>query len=290
MCSLLDRYPIIPSFQDWEFPHNRIPDSWPQVSTSPPTRRCAISNFSFSIDGAHLVPQEEALWYQRNDMRRYGDAVLCDIDNSTNIIPLKTDLLRCFDNRWFAIIPKVMKTTIPHSPQYVTHILRREAVELWPTYQNIIVQYLDGKARPYLFARFAWAILLQVKPFITDDLPRHVIRIKISDEDKIEYQKELLSGPQLKAYYGGGGSKGATPKNKRSRTDSRADDEESDVNMDNDWEDMMSGWQQQGKKRRKQISSETVVEEDNQAHQLAELKTRLEEILPGGGDNIPEQA
>jgi HNH endonuclease len=289
MCSLLDRYPIIPSFQDWEFPHNRIPDSWPQVSTSPPIRRCAISNFSFAIDEAHLVPQEEALWYQRNDMRRYGDAILCDIDNSTNIIPLKTDLHRCFDNRWFAIIPKVMKTTIPHSPQYVTHILRREAVELWPTYQNIIVQYLDETARPYLFARFAWAILLQVKPFITDDLPRHVIRIKISDEDKIEYKKELLSGPQLKTCYGGGGSKGATPKNKRSRTDSRADDEDSDVSIDNDWEDMMSGWQQQGKKRRKQISSETAVEEDNQAHQLAELKTRLEEILPGGRDNIPEQ-
>ncbi len=288
MCSLLDQYPIIASFQDWEFPHNRIPDSWPQVSTSPPTHRCAISNFSFAIDGAHLVPQEEALWYQRNDMRRYGDAVLCDIDNSTNIIPLKIDLHRCFDNRWFAIIPKVMKTTIPHSNQYVTHILRREAVELWPTYQNIIVQYLDGKARPYLFARFAWAILLQVKPFITDDLPRHVIRINISDADQIEYKKELLSGPQLKAYYGGGGSKGATPKNKRSRTGSRADDEDSDVNMDNDWEDMMSGWQQQGKKRRKQISSETAVEEDNQAHLLAGLKTHLEEILPGGGDNIPQ--
>ena len=60
--------------------------------------------------------------------------------------------------------------------------------------------------------------------------------------------------------------------------------------MDNDdWEDMMSGWQQQEKKRRKQRSSETAVEEDNQAHQLAELKTHLEEILPGGGDNIPEQ-
>jgi HNH endonuclease len=287
MCSLLDRYPIIPSFQDWEFPHNRIPDSWPQVSTSTATRRCAISNFSFAIDGAHLVPQEEALWYRRNDMRRYGGTILCDIDNSTNIIPLKTDLRRCFDNRWFAIVPKVMKPTIPHSPQYVTHILQGEAAELWPTCQNIIVQYLRPMARPYLFARFAWAVLLQVKPFITDDLPRHVIRIQISEEDKIEYKKELLSGPQLKACYGGGGSKGATPKIKRSRTDSRADDEDSDVNMDDDWEDMMSGWQQQGKKR-KQISSETAVEEDSQANLLAELKTHLEEILPGGGENVPQ--
>ena len=182
-----------------------------------------------------------------------------------------------------------MKIMIPHSPQYITHILQREAVKLWSTYHNIIIQYLNGKACSYLFAHFAWAILLKVKLFITDDLPRHVIQIKVSDEDKIKYKKELLSGSQLKAYYSGRQSKGATPKNKRSRTDSRADDEDSDVNMDNEWEDMMSGWQQQGKKRRKQISTETAVEEDNQAHQLAELRTHLEEILPGGGDNIPEQ-
>lgn len=261
-----NRYPIVPSFQDWEFPHDRIPDSWPQVSPSYGTR-CAISKFSFAIDAAHLVPQEEALWYERNDMRRYGDAVLCGIDNPTNIMPLKTDLHRCFDNRWFAIVPKVMQTTNPHSPQYVTHILRTQAAELWPTYQNVIVQYLDMRARPYLFARFAWAILLQVKPFITGSLSRQVIRIKISDEDKIEYGKELLSAPQLNAYYGGEGSRGATVRSKRSRTDSRADDEDNDVSMDSDWEDggirwITGGWQQQGKRRRKHISSETAFKED----------------------------
>jgi hypothetical protein len=37
------------------------------------------------------------------------------------------------------------------------------------------------------------------------------------------------------------------------------------------------------------MSSETAVEEGNQAHVLAELKTRLEEVLPGGGDDISQQ-
>jgi hypothetical protein len=49
----------------------------------------------------------------------------------------------------------------------------------------------------------------------------------------------------------------------------------------------MSGWQQQRKKKKKMLSK-TAVEEDNQAHQLAELKIRLKEILPEGRDNIPE--
>jgi len=60
--------------------------------------------------------------------------------------------------------------------------------------------------------------------------------------------------------------------------------EDSDVNMDDDWEDTMNAWG-----RRKQISSETAVEEDNQPQLLTALRTRLEEVLPGGGDEIPQQ-
>ena len=37
-------------------------------------------------------------------MERYGDTILNDIDNSINIAPLKADLYKCFDNRWFAIV------------------------------------------------------------------------------------------------------------------------------------------------------------------------------------------
>ena len=181
----------------------------------------------------------------------------------------------------------------PHSPQYITYILQRDAAELWPIYHNTIVQHLDKAARPYLFARFAWAILFQAKKFITDGRSRHVIRIQTSDEDKIEYKDELLSGQQLQHEYGSGGSKGATPRSKKSRTDSMVDDEDSNINMDidwdDDWDDTMDEWQRQGKERRKQTSSETAVEGDNQAQLLTALKTQLEEVLPGCGDGIPYQ-
>jgi HNH endonuclease len=235
----LDQYAIVPSFQDWEFPHDQLPKLWPQVPTLPATRRCSISNFTFAVDSAHLMPQEEAVWYQRNDMARYGDAILGDMNNPANVIPLKSDLHTCFDNRWFAIIPKVTEPkTTAQSPQYVTHILRRHAAELWPTFHNIIVENLHSTARPYPFARFAWAILLHVKLFVTAGFTRHAIRIRLSGEDKIGYTRERLSGPQLQIYYGGGGSKRATPKDKTLGTGSGADDSDSGVDSDSNQEDV----------------------------------------------------
>jgi hypothetical protein len=64
--------------------------------------------------------------------------------------------------------------------------------------------------------------------------------------------------------------------------------EDGDLDIENDWEDTVGEWRQKVEGRR-QISSETAVEKDNQAHVLAEFKARLEEVLPGGGDDIPQQ-
>jgi uncharacterized iron-regulated protein len=128
---------------------------------------------------------------------------------------------------------------------------------------------------------------LQVKPFIIAGFSRHVIRIQMSGEDKINREEKFLNGSQLKAFYGGGGSKRATPLNKRSGTGSMGDDEgnliessseDGDLDMESDWEDMVGEWKQKAEEGRRQISSETVVEEGNQAH-----------VLAGGGDDIPQQ-
>ncbi|KAN0068597.1 hypothetical protein V8E54_013321 [Elaphomyces granulatus] len=44
--------------RDWQFPHEHIPDSWPQAPTSPSlTIRCVVTNWSSITEGAHLVPR-----------------------------------------------------------------------------------------------------------------------------------------------------------------------------------------------------------------------------------------
>jgi hypothetical protein len=219
-------------------------------------------------------------------MHRYGTR-LHDIDNVANILPLKPDIHDCFDNRWLIIVPKV--GTHPPS-KYVSHILSADAAELWPTYHNVIVQNLHPVSRPYLFARFAWAVIFQVKTFVTSGISRHVVRIRVTTdtngEEKIERKKEFLSGRELINSYGGGGLKSATPKKRSSPTTSADDDgnlaewssEDGDIGIeDRDfWRGRMESWI-------RETPSETVP--DASPRDKKPL-VGTADSLPGGEDDI----
>lgn len=274
----LGKYPVVPSFRDWEFPHGRIPDSWPDISgtTSPDRRRCAISNFSFSLEPAHLVPAEEAAWYARNAMFTYG-AGSRSIDNQANMLNLISHIHRAFDNRWLAIVPKV--SGVSSTPQYVSHILSSDATELWPTSQNKLVQYTRRLSRPYLFARFAWSVLLSVKHFITSGFTRKVIRVHIEDNEgseSVKYKSVFVSGQQLVECYGD-----ATQKKRKSRTESLDDDDESSMESFGEDNDIMAEWHDRDRKKKFQMSGEeTAVGEEGQEYLVGELKERLLQSMP----------
>jgi len=57
-----------------------------------------------------------------------------DLHDGANILRLRPDPYRYFDKHWWAIVPKVAR-----------------------------VADTETHSRPYLFARFAWAILFSVK-------------------------------------------------------------------------------------------------------------------------------
>lgn len=113
-----------------------------------------------------------------------------------------------FDARVFAIVQEILEaeSSFP-SPQYVTHILSERKAEFWPTCHNILVQNLPMRFRPYLFARFAWAILLHVKHFVITR-PRYIVKRNITvDEDgldSLEYKTEVVPQKELMMSYGGG--------------------------------------------------------------------------------------
>lgn len=264
MTFFLVNYPIVPSFRDWEFPHEEVPNLWPIISYHSPTASsaCTVTGVSYAIDKAHLVPQEEALWYNNNGMTVYGG----DINCAENILFLGKNLHKCFDDRWFVVVPKSTTRGI----QYVTHILVHNAAEIWPTYQNIIVRGLTSSSRPYLFARFAWAVLLRVKQWVNQGFPRHVIRVSVDNEKAVvEYKQELMTGIQLQGLYSGGGSKSATPAKRRFQ-DAR-DDIEDDFSgeetggsaleevEDDFWDTRYGeGMPERSAKRRQQASSDSI--------------------------------
>jgi len=276
------QYPIVASFQDWEFPHHRIPDSWPTPLPSVATRHCSITNFPGPLERAHLVPQEEEAWFLRNDMGCYGPIMENTIHNCANILSLRRDIHTCFDNRLLTILPKAFART-PGPPQYIVHFLSNTdiAARYWPTYHHCLVQYLDEGSRPYLFARFAWAILFHVKQFVTSGITRCVVVRTGGKDSNVEYDKKVLSGTQLIASYGGGGSRGSKISGKRPRTDSMVEeDEDTPESSSEDWDmddTFDTGWR--GERRRQQHSSDETAPNIGPQQLPADVEGELRDTL-----------
>ena len=158
-------------------------------------------------------------------MHIYSHSRLGDIDNKANLLDLRIDTLRCLDNRDWVIVPKPRHSS-PASA-YAVHVLGSDgpAAEFHATWHNSEVLNLQDKSRAYLFARFAWAVIQGVKPFVLAGLTRNVVRVAVDKEGTPTWITGLESGKGLDEQYGGGGSKGATPRKKRSRSTSAADSE-----------------------------------------------------------------
>jgi hypothetical protein len=79
--------------------------------------------------------------------------------------------------------------------------------------------------KPYLLARFAWAVLLRDKPFITAGLERVVVEAVTKEDGGPSWEVNTRTGTYLFSKYAGEGSKGATPRKRKLGVSSAADDE-----------------------------------------------------------------
>ena len=214
----------MPCFREWEFPHGRIPTSWPSVIQSPVSPdgdRCAVTNHNYALKKAHIVPKEEHEWYQKMGMQLYSFLNL-----EGNRIHLRADIHRCYDDRDFVIVPKRLR-----NPQggglarrtFVVHYLGQHPnAELETLYHNLPVQHICATTRETHFARFAWAILQFVKDFITVGQRRVVRRLGSDGVVRVEG----VSGLELQRRYGGGGEHIASPLHPRKRAKAEMEEEE----------------------------------------------------------------
>ena len=223
--SIVD-YPIVPSFQEWEFPHDHIPALW---SSTPPlpslADRCIITNTSYANEDAHTIPREEAAWFARNSMSQYVSEVV-STESSKNLVKMRVDLHTCFDRRRFAIVPKPRNLSrAPPSHAFVLHVTDSNQ-ELTHLFHNVEVRLGRKSCREYFFARFAWTVLLLVKPFVTSGLKRHVVRFRTINGE-LSRTTEWLGASELTASYSAGGSaRSASPKKRRTENDGSVGDEE----------------------------------------------------------------
>ena len=235
-----DKYPVVPSFAHWRFPHDNLPQSW--ASCKPPklplnrqlprqsslaeatlTRdiSCRITNHIEGTEHAHLVPRSEERWFSENGMFRYtnqqhpGSEL---VDDAQNAMLLRSDVHTIFNQKRFAIVPK--------SSILLVHILAPgSSLQLTSLYHNVSLQPLIGVAIQYVLARFAWAIFAQSVNFVQQGLTRRLC-IYVGDGDTSIAD---LSGDQCRQLLSPGAKSRSQSPRKRQR--------DAFVALTGDWED-----------------------------------------------------
>jgi hypothetical protein len=210
-----DPYPVVPSFREWKFPHNRLPEPWKdRVQTTPSTRlypasslypallardaSCRISAHEEGTQAAHICPRSEEDWFDSNEMSIYNlnpqMTGVQSMDDVSNAMLLRADLHKSFDAQKFVFVPKPTRSVHgPSTPDitseylFVTHLLS-PSHELGILYHNVPLQPIPDVGREFLFARFAWTIF----PFLQSFLRRGVARYLLGATIDPSWQATLM--------------------------------------------------------------------------------------------------
>ncbi|KAI4173591.1 MAG: hypothetical protein LQ348_006533 [Seirophora lacunosa] len=185
-------YPIVPGFRHWKFPHRNLPQIWNEVDIRGSSDgrtgsdavlvrdiTCRMTACAEGCDNSHLCPQTERQWYQENRMEDYGEVISGGrqgINDPSNVMLLRTDLHRAWDNMRFVHTPKRSGTG---NVEVVTHVLVHSN-ELGDLYHNTQLHQL-GVARECLFARFAWTIFPLLSGFLQQGQDRYLLRAGSDD-------------------------------------------------------------------------------------------------------------
>ena len=190
------RYPVVPNFRSWWFPQD-VPPLWQTPATDGVLHRheiwasqseCRLTEESLAIDQAHIIPQSEERWFMENTMIRKfkqlpdlrpGPVNLSPINRDNNLLALRTDIHRLWDQKQITFVPKRNQDAQNH---LVVHCFKNDP-ELIQLYHN---RLLADVHQPWEFflARLAYTLLPSaIIDFLGQGEPR-VLRM-IMDDGKI---------------------------------------------------------------------------------------------------------
>ena len=139
--------------------------------------KCQISACEEGYEKAHFVPVKYSAWFHANDLVRYifnsSWAGPRAVDDIHNMILLRADLHKAFDDIKFVFIPK--KETPPGKTAYVLHMLSH-STELVKLYHNVQLQASEKLVPQFLLARLALSIFPMFEGFLLNPrIPRKIL-------------------------------------------------------------------------------------------------------------------
>ncbi|GAM88687.1 hypothetical protein ANO11243_067210 [Dothideomycetidae sp. 11243] len=197
-------YPVVASFDDYQFPHGRLPKLWNLLdppagypSVSGDTDRCILTA-SRTVRRAHIVPFVHSKWFGRNDMAQYGSRQGLEgddaINDPRNRNMLRDDLHRTSDADVLALVPKLDAEGTTH---LVAHFLMQPMDRVPANIHNQSIRSTawEGRGEIY-FARFAWHVLRLMRSFLVHSLNGRAVVLVKNDES---YETKIMDPPQLRA-------------------------------------------------------------------------------------------
>ncbi|KAL8935162.1 MAG: hypothetical protein Q9216_005561 [Gyalolechia sp. 2 TL-2023] len=167
------RYPVIPSFQHWSFPsRGTLPPAWEALRQSPALAQvdftlgsenpsttvtardvtCRLSTYDLGCEKAHILPKHEVVWFTKNGLKMLPDDADINgfdtISTTANLMLLRADLHKIFDDKRFVIVPKQGRLVTHFLVPADKYVYMHHNSEIRPT----------GVAIDFFFARLAWAI------------------------------------------------------------------------------------------------------------------------------------
>lgn len=185
-------YPVVPSLQEWKFPHDKMPSAWKQlyrnIQRSTPQHN-APSNLSTSVrllyqscrmtdyrEGttiAHVCSVKHTPWASKNGMQLYAtgshSTVSRMLDSDANATLLRQDLHTLYDNNQFLFYPKG-----DGNKRLVVHLLA-PVEDIGRRYHNRGLLPVMNVGVEYAFARFATTILEYVADFFAAGSARYAL-------------------------------------------------------------------------------------------------------------------
>ena len=167
------RYPVVPSFQYWSFPaKGTLPPSWeglrqsealsqvdftlgsenPTMTVTARDLTCRLSTYDLGCKKAHILPKHEVAWFTTNGLEMLPDNAdiigFDSISTTANLMLLRADLHKIFDDKKFVIVPKKGRLVSHFLVPAEKYVYMHQNSEIRPT----------GVAIDFFFARLAWAI------------------------------------------------------------------------------------------------------------------------------------
>ncbi|TRX89927.1 hypothetical protein FHL15_009199 [Xylaria flabelliformis] len=195
------RYPVVPSFDHWRFPHGGLPSRWarlpgPQHMIDGLDSRVGCDGIGDPLclretDIARVAPFSHMSWCDSNLMekfcRKHGAGVPC----------LSTDIQRCFSYRRMDLIPNHRfrpKRFELHPELLLQDIKDTVARQVWSNDHSPI--RFDSITREHLFASFAFHILSEANYKFLSGCLKYTVRlfdIKTAEELTVELDGDNIS-------------------------------------------------------------------------------------------------